>query len=194
MKYLGVLFIVPLLILGGVRVWEHIDFNRKCEGHLKRAADANTVELATQEMRIAVGYIEANQLTEGYTSVLYTTPKDDVGFWYQNLKASLEELERVPEDATQLERSNVLMKLRETLLDDRNSSATVTVPPGISVFPHNKEYVGGFIFFGILALIGVYMLFHSRDGRGHRSSMTLIELMIIIAIIGILAGVLVGGT
>lgn len=117
-----------------------VQFERNCEGRLKRAADANTVELASQELNSALGYLESNKLTTGYTSILYTTPDEDIEYWYQNLKKASEELSKVGPEATQLEKTNVLMKLRETLLDQGETGVSVTVPPGISKYPYNTLF------------------------------------------------------
>lgn len=82
---------LTVLAWGGMRAYSAIDFNREVGGHLKRAADANTVELARKEMETAVTYLERNGLTTGYTSILYRTPDEDIEFWHQNLRASLDE-------------------------------------------------------------------------------------------------------
>lgn len=137
---LGILLCLPFLLWGGVRTYKSIRFDIDCGGHLKRAADANSVELATQEMEVVMSYLEREGHTSGYTSVLWRTPDEDVGFWYQNLKSALDELKRVKPDTTPLERTNILMKLRETLLDSGKDGASITVPPGISVFPNNTPY------------------------------------------------------
>lgn len=139
-----------------------IQFDRGAEGYLKRAADANTVELAESQLRIAIDYIEVKELTSGYTSVIYRTPDEDVGFWYTNLKTSLEELQALDSTSTVLERSNMLMKLRETLMDDGERGASITTPPGISLFPMNI----GLAFWGIVSFImmlfgGVWVLLES---------------------------------
>ena len=63
-RVIGVLLIMPLLILGGVRFYKSwVKFEQNVSGHLKRAADANTVELAIQELKTAVEYLEAHQIT-----------------------------------------------------------------------------------------------------------------------------------
>mgnify|MGYP001564772087 CR=1 FL=1 len=147
--FIAILGVVLLLVWAGIRIVAGIQFDQQCEGYLKRAADANTVELARVELARAVAYAQQNQLTTGYTSIIYRTPGEDVGFWYANLAASLLELESVGPDATQLERSNVLMKLRETLLDGGDHGPSVTIPTGISVFPRNSQYA----LFGTLALL-----------------------------------------
>ena len=81
--------------------------------------------------------------------------------------ASLEELRMVPEGATQLEKSNILMKLRETLID-QGQIVHVTVPRGISVFPHNTAYflwALGSLFAGVVMSV---MFDLASAGRGRR--------------------------
>ena len=156
-KVLGVILILPLLLWAGLRTYNEILYDIDCAGHIKRAADANTVELATQEMRTVVAYLEARGMTSGYTSILYRTPDEDIGFWYQNLKASLGELEKVTPETTQLERSNILIKLRETLLDN-GKSVSVTNPSGISIYPNNVAYAR-FGWLGLVAAIAGVLLF-----------------------------------
>lgn len=131
-----------------VRIFAGINFDRNCEGYLKRAADANTVDLAAENLEVAVKYAEQNGLTSGFTSVVYRTPDEDVGFWYKNLTASLEELRAVKPETSQLERTNVLMKLRESILD-QGEHTSVTTPSGISVFPNNGMYA----FWGWISII-----------------------------------------
>jgi hypothetical protein len=176
-------FAIALTALIGVRAVKQINFTRDCGGHLKRAADANTVPLAAQELETAIDYIERHGLTHGYTSVLYQTPDEDLGFWYQNLNGSLEELRGLTPQATELERSNVLLKLRETLLDHTEGGEKVTAPQGIGIFPNNRLFaiVGLFLFLG-LATGG--LLYSKRTGM---YSMTVIEMCIVIAILLIIA-------
>jgi hypothetical protein len=137
-----VLSILAIVFCGWMttRVVKGVIFDRECEGHLKRASDANTISLAAKELTTAVDYLNARGFTEGYTSVFYRTPDEDIGFWYNNLSQSLTELKECPDDATQLEKSNLLMKLRETLLDDGQSGVRVTVPMGMSIYPYNFLY------------------------------------------------------
>ena len=156
-KVIGVMLLFPVLLWAGLRIYNGIVYNIDCGGHIKRAADANTVELAIQEMKTVVAYLEARGMTSGYTSVLYRTPDEDIGFWYQNLKASLGELEKITPETTQLERSNILIKLRETLLD-HGQSVSVTQPSGISIYPNNVAYAW-FGWLGLVAAIGGAVLF-----------------------------------
>ncbi len=160
--FFGVLLCLPFLVWTGVRTVASIQFDRKCEGYLKRAADANTVELAREQLQVAVDYAQRKGLTSGYTSILWTTPDADVGFWFKNLVASLAELNRVTPATTQLERSNILIKLRETLLD-QGQGVTVTVPEGISIYPHNALFMFWAVFSGILGVIGALMILIGWD-------------------------------
>jgi len=154
----GIILCIPILMWGGIRIYKSINYSIECGGHLKRAADANTVELAKTEMLTALTFIKSRNMTNGYTSVIFNTPNEDVGFWYQNLSSSLQELNEVAPRSTQLEKSNILMKLRETLLDDGKNGQHVTQPQGISVFPNNVAFmIFGLVFF-VLMVLGVALI------------------------------------
>lgn len=148
---LAIISVLSLCAFGVTRVVCNISFNQNCSGYLKRAADANTVDLAKESLKIAIDYMEEEDLTEGYTSVIYKTPSEDVGFWYKNISSAYQELDNLSADASPLEKSNMLIKLRETLLDQggKEEGTVVTVPKGISVYPHNTV----FALWGILSLI-----------------------------------------
>lgn len=148
---LAILATLSFLGWASVTIYQSVVFDIDCGGRIKRAADANTIELASKEMGVVVSYIEKRGLTEGYTSILYNTPNEDVGFWYLNLKASLNELQGVGTDVSRLEKTNILMKLRETLLDT-GESVKVTLPLGISRFPHNHAFaIWGLMSFVLIA-------------------------------------------
>lgn len=148
--YLSVIFLVFALSVFSLRVIKKIQFKQNVTGYLKRAADANTIDLANQELSKAISYLEAKGFTTGYTSVLYKTPDEDLEFWYNNLKASQLELQQL-NSTSALEKTNVLLKLRETLVDE-GERTKVTVPSGISVFPHNT-------FWAILGLLATVLGF-----------------------------------
>ena len=101
-----------------VRIVKSEQFDKNCIQYIKRAADANSVELAKSELEKAISYAEENNLTEGVVSIFFHQPKNDIGYWYQNITEIYEKLENFPEDATSLEGTNVLMNLRETLTDE----------------------------------------------------------------------------
>lgn len=132
---------LPLVLYSATNYTLGVLFERGVEGRLKRAADAGTVDFAAKELRAALAYLEEHELTEGYTSILWTLPEEDIGFWHGNLRDSLAELEGITPEAGKLERTNVLMKLRETILDQKaEGGVVVTVPPGITRYPHNRLF------------------------------------------------------
>lgn len=149
----SIILLLPILFWTGYRAVADIKFNRGCGGYLKRAADANSVELAKAELTKAIHYIESRGMTTGYTSIVYNTPDEDVGFWYTNLKTSLKDLEDLGPNASPMEKSNTLIKLRETLLDHGNGTEHVTMPSGISVYPNNLGVAVLASFGTLLALI-----------------------------------------
>ena len=130
-----------------------VSLKQNCTGYLKRAADANTIETAREELQKSIQYLEANNLTTGYTSVLWKTPDEDIEFWYKNLKASEKGLAEIDSTASTLEKTNVLMKLRETLMDSGEKNDRVTVPKGLSLYPHNGMW-------GVLIWLAVLSLFY----------------------------------
>lgn len=143
----GFFLLLISLIVPVIVIVKSVQFSQNCGGYLKQAADANTVELALDRVNKALEYIEAKGLTQGYTSVLWRTEDENIGYWYENIKACRSELE-ANLDASSLEKSNVLMKVRESLTDNGEKGTELTVPPGISRYPDNLVY-------GILLWISV---------------------------------------
>jgi len=151
--FLGLLMMVPGVILGVYEFVASVRWEQNVAGHLKRAADANTVELALQEIRTANKYLADHGIKEGTTGVIYSTPHEDVGFWVQNLQMCEFELtiacakdgETIGfskvKGATQAEKDMVLLKLRQTLLDHTNAKGeAVTQPHNIYLYPHNTLF------------------------------------------------------
>ena len=141
-KSVLILAIIATTIYVAVTIWFvtlKIEFSQNCTGYLQQAADANTIELAIDRLDKAIEYVELNGWTEGYTSILWKTEDENIGFWYENLKASRIELEEAL-DASQMERTNVLMKLRETLIKTDGDGTYITYPMGLWKYPHNMEF------------------------------------------------------
>ena len=130
-----VLIIVPFIVWGCAIV-NAVEFDSNCTGYLKLAADANTVQLAEKHLTSAITYLENNNLTSGYTKIIIYKPTNDIGLWYENLKSAQTLLQEAcaNDNLTELESSNILMKLRETLLD---GEGTITHPICISMHPHS---------------------------------------------------------
>jgi len=96
---------------------------------------------------IALKYLEDNDLTNGYSYYFIKDRQSDIGFWYTRLKTARSDLDAITVDASGLETSNILMKLRETLLDREG----VVAPAGIAGYPYQRW----FAFSGILSFIGL---------------------------------------
>lgn len=134
-----IIALIVSLIVPTICIVKYVQFDQECGGYLKQAADANTPELALERLNKALDYIEANNLTTGYTSVLWRTEDENIEFWYTNLKATQKELEACM-DKEQLEKTNVLMKVRETLTDEGEKGTDLTIPSGISRYPSNTLF------------------------------------------------------
>ena len=135
----GIVFIIISFFVLSPSASVYVDYLQNCEGYLKQAADANSVELASQRLDKAIEYVEARGWTKGYTSVCVQTEDDNIGYWYQNLKSCQKEL-RECANKTQLEKSNVLMKVRESLTDNGSDGTKLTVPEGLYKYPNVVWY------------------------------------------------------
>lgn len=139
-----IIFIGCLVMVLGIiatRIVKGVQFDRDCSGYLTRASNSGTVPNAVSQLKVALDYIEKEKLTEGFTSVIFNTPDEDIGFWYKNIKDTYQSLVSLPENASELEKSNALMKLREVVTSHGSEGATkLTVPDGISVYPNNRMY------------------------------------------------------
>lgn len=154
--FIGIILALFAFSIFGITIHKSISLKQNCTGYLKRAADANTVKTAKEELHKSIQYLEAHNLTKGYTSVLYKTPDEDIEFWYKNLKASENELSQVSDTASILEKTNLLMKLRETLMDSGEKNDKVTVPDGLSRYPNNLMW-GTLIWLAVFILFGLIM-------------------------------------
>lgn len=86
-------FTAIFCVWAGIRIVSAVSFDQNCEQYIKRAADASTVEVAKKELGKAIDYAEKNNLTEGIVSIFLKQPKNDIGFWYNNLVNAYNELD-----------------------------------------------------------------------------------------------------
>ncbi len=138
------------------QIYSALEFNANCAGYLKRAADSSSPEIATKELDLALQYMVNNHLTSGSSHILYATPDTDVGFWYNNIKSANDDLKMIKPDASNLEKSNMLIKLREVLLDDD----ALTLPSNISIYPYQTLIMLGDTLSIIMVIIGFSLFIH----------------------------------
>jgi len=153
---LGVSILVPQVVM-------RIQMKQQLTGFLKQSADASSVETAMLELKKSLDYLEANRMTEGYTSIFWKTEDENVGFFYTNLKGSYSELSQVTYSTSQLEKSNLLMKLRETIIDHGSEGDTITYPSGLHKYPHNLAWFLMNIVAVIFFVIAFFCFIGSRD-------------------------------
>lgn len=151
LQFIGIFSIITIVVLIIARIVFGISFSMNCTQYLKRAADANTIELAKDNLSIAIKYLEENNLTDGIVSIFIHQPENDINFFYSNLRSSQDELSKVTSNTSQMEKSNLLMKLRETLIDHDKEGTAVTCPNGISIYPYNKLYFWSFVILSFLS-------------------------------------------
>lgn len=154
--------IVLLAVRLGAEWYKGYEFSRDCKAYLKRAADASTVEIAVGELNKAINYAEGMGLTKGNSSTFFYSPVNDVDFWYENLVAARQELLDLDSDAPSLEKTNALMKLRESITDDSGDGVVVTVPANLPVYPNQTLYavwLWSTLIIGIVSGCVVYVVY-----------------------------------
>lgn len=138
-------------------------FERECSGRLRRASNASSLAIAKEELGAALKFIEDKSLTSGSTHVFIRSSTNDVGFWYKNLKAAQEELNKIGPEVSQLEVTNILLKFRETISDHSNKTETVILPDEIVYYPNVfLWWVLGFLA-AICLVLGVFIFIASFE-------------------------------
>ena len=131
-------------------------FERECAGYLNLAANANDPKLVIKYMDIAIEYIERNNLDKGNTTVIFNYPDRSLDYWYANLKEIQADVKALPDDVSQLERSNVLMKVRESLTDsDSQGGSRIILPPYIAYYPSQFFWSTMSWICGIMSIVSV---------------------------------------
>lgn len=133
---------LPFGIVGTMKWFVGLNFEREVVGKLKQVADSNNIELASKKLNEVVSHLDQNNLKSGSTHVFFATPEHDVSFFYDNLSNALNDLKNFPPPSGDLAQynlsmSNQLIKLRETILD---GDQRVTCPPNFAFFPNQVAW------------------------------------------------------
>lgn len=147
--FLGIISLIAFLGWVAVRVYCGIQFNIGIENYISQAASSPSPQVASDKLSVAIAEIERQRLTQGNTGVLFTYPTNDVGFWYKRLTDSRAILMRLPPGDAELEVSNTMMRVHESLVANGKEGSSVIAPEGISIFPHNVA----FFWWGLLSLL-----------------------------------------
>lgn len=118
---------------------ERAIFNQKCGSYLEQAANASDPELAIRSLNVAIAYAEEHGIVDGYTSILWKTEDENVGFWFDNLKAHQKNLSNAIK-GSEAEKNTAMINLKASLLRYTEDGTKLVVPEGIHVFPHNRLF------------------------------------------------------
>lgn len=126
-----------------IRVVLSIRYDTHVTERLERAHSAHDLDTLYRELHRATDYLQLTDRDEGYTSIIYDTPSEDVGYWYRNLVQAQREVhdmlyfidegkERPPNNEINV----LIQKVRRTIAP----YGDIKTPQGISVYPHNLYY------------------------------------------------------
>lgn len=128
-------------------------FSNNCGEYLAQASSSTTPEKALQDLESVIEYAEYNSMTEGFTTIAWSTPpSEDVGRWYESLTDIQEQLQGLvddePQDLGELS-SFVALKSQQF----QNMKTLIRQPPdGISIFGYNQVFFLWFVISSLGAL------------------------------------------
>jgi len=170
MKGLGAILVaVGIIILIGMIIVTIVCWygNRVgCKDYLKLAGDAPNVQKANEFLEKALVYMEKRGLTSGNSAFIFRTPSSDVGIWYNQIKGAQQTVANIigrGDAASQLEKDNVLMKIREVVLDQDEKGTTVTMPPNITIFPFQWLFLLTIVVGVLMIIVGGAILYFCEE-------------------------------
>jgi hypothetical protein len=133
-------------------------FKMGCEDWLKLASETMDIYQAKEFLAKGIKYLEHKNLTTVNSAYFLKSPSADLGLWYQRLKRGEELLAEVIRrkekgEATPLEISNTLIKLKEFLVDVKEKETVVTLPTKIWLFPNQIIFLISYLISGTGSLI-----------------------------------------
>lgn len=134
-----IVIVASFLVLFGIGasgLVRDIHNQRDVKGWLELAASAPTVERADEFLGKAIDGIERKGWTSGNSALFFRNPDMDLAIWYSQItgaKATTSDI--MGRDATQLERDNALMKIREVLTEDGEKGTKIDCPGNLTWFP-----------------------------------------------------------
>lgn len=137
MKQVAVVLILIILPIGlfSFLTYRFLHINSVVVAPLIMVDQASTPENAKLNLKKSIEGLEKLGLTEGNTSILISYPKNDLSYFYKNIKDAHNRLEQLPANASELEKSKAMEGIRATTSLD-------AIPSYMHVYP--------FTFFGLI--------------------------------------------
>lgn len=151
----GLVACVPFIGVSIATWYQSYEFDVGCGNYLKRAADAPSIQMASDAMDTAIAYCRRHDLTHGNGAIVFKKPEHDIGYWFGQLVSAYEELDQAREEGGELIESNALMKLREVLLDSSASGDSLTLPTNISIAPNQVMWHAMFWVSSVMGIAGL---------------------------------------
>lgn len=151
----GVLVIVVAVAVLGIQ-WYTCEFSLKQQltTPLSRVAMSSNVQMASENLKDAIDYLERNHLTSGNSSMLFPDKLNDLEYFHTNLLNAQAELNRAVanKNMSQLEESNVLLRIKE-VVTHHNATGEVFLPANLEYYPH--QWGGNILMWGMI-IVGFF--------------------------------------
>lgn len=89
---LAILLILTSILIYRGRYQKESILSQNVTEKLTKAANANTIEIAKEELSQSLAYLESKKLTKGFTSLIWKTKNENIGYWFKNLETNHQKL------------------------------------------------------------------------------------------------------
>lgn len=127
--------------LQGYALHKHLKKKALFDDYIVAAYKAEDAKTAKKQFRRAMVWIEENGAKEGFTSVSYQSPTDNVNDWYENVANVDDEMDRlvITKDTPQPWRQSMVHH-RLVLVDGDGKVTSVQTPRGLYLHPNNRFF------------------------------------------------------
>lgn len=150
--FIATMLIVCGLICPTICFVKGVQFNKDCADYLLQTGYADSPELALCRLDTVIEYIEAHNLTKGYTSILRETEDENIESWYKRIIVCRDSIESCLYTC-QLGETNVLKRVWNIRTDRR-----LIAPRGIYLYPNNKAWFVARLISYLMIIIGIFWI------------------------------------
>lgn len=163
----SLLLAIPFFGWSITRIVKSQQFDNNCSFYITDASrivvnsvPGHGVEQARTETNMALEYLETHNLTSGYTSISDRASDEDLSLFYRDTKRESDSIQKL------IDNPDDLKKLQEQISAHNLVPREISVPGGISIYPHNTLYMI-WMFISILlvglSVIGIITFINERS-------------------------------
>lgn len=125
---------------------------------LREAAQSQTPEDAILHLNSVIEYMEENELTYGYTSIVTPDETENLETWYKKVVSVRDQIDNMPDSISIYEKAAFVSFVMGNIVSCRQCNFYSRAPEGISVYPYNKLLSRIFLFSTIICFVSAILV------------------------------------